>query len=70
MVPCRLYMSSGANVADSQGQSRLTAFQSLTLGFLVTAEHERFLGRMEVETDDIPEFLPNFGSFDSLNGVR
>ena len=38
-------------------QTRLRALQRLALGFLVAAQHQRLVRRVEVEPDDVPELL-------------
>src|SRR5271165_4030124 len=45
----------GADMPFAQRQSRLAALKSLDLAFLVTTKHHSPLGRIEVETDDIPK---------------
>src|ERR1700719_3136552 len=50
-------MGLGANMPDPQGQTRLRALQRLALGFLVAAQHQRLVRRIEVEPDDVPELL-------------
>jgi len=39
-----MVMGAGANVAQTQGQPGLGAFQRLTLAFLIAAQHQRPLG--------------------------
>ena len=47
----------GANVADPQRQTRLRALQCLALRFLVAAQHQRLVRRVEIQPDDVPELL-------------
>src|SRR4029077_14677444 len=49
-------MGLGADMTCSQRQSRLAALEGLDLALLVTTKHYRLLGRLEVKSDNIPEF--------------
>ena len=44
-----------ADMPFAQRQTRLAALKILDLAFLVTKEHHRLLGRIEVRTDDTPK---------------
>jgi hypothetical protein len=49
------------------------AFKGLTLAFLVTAEHQSLLRRIQIESDDIPEFgfeVLVVGEFESAGEMR
>ena len=46
-----------AATAFLQRQSRLRALQGLNLTLLVDAKHQRLVGRVHVEADDIGEFF-------------
>jgi len=48
-------------------QSRLGAIESLDLALLVDREDDGVGGRVDIETDHIPELVGELGSFDSLN---
>ena len=48
-------------------QHRLGPVQRLDLGLLVDPQHDRALGRVEVQPDDVGTFSTNSGSLDSLN---
>src|SRR5580704_15949274 len=52
-----IIMCLGASVALFQRKGALGALQSLALTFLVAAEHQSPLGRIQIEPDDVPEFL-------------
>src|ERR1700722_16684368 len=55
-----------ADMPFAQRQTRLTALQRLDLALLVTTEHHCLLWRIEVKTDDIPNFASKSGSLESL----
>src|ERR1700751_5823161 len=50
-------MSLGADVANAQRQTRLRALERLALRFLIAAQHQCLLGRIEIEPDHVPELL-------------
>ena len=45
------------NVPNPQRQTRLRTLQRLALTLLVAAQDQRFLRWIEVQSDDVPEFL-------------
>ena len=47
----------GGNVSDTKRETRLQPLQRLALALFVTAEYQGALGRIEIQSDDIPEFL-------------
>lgn len=47
----------GLDMTDAQRQTGLGALQRLTLRLLVAAQHQGFLRRVEIQPNDIPEFL-------------
>src|SRR2546426_8903310 len=49
------------DVPEAQGQIRLRAFERLNLALLVHAEHEGMIRRIEVEADDVADFLDEEG---------
>ncbi len=49
------------HVAQAHGQQRLGAVESLDLRLLIHAEHHRLIGRVQVETDDVADFLDKEG---------
>lgn len=53
----KVIVGGGLDMADAQWQARLSTFQRLALRLLVAAQHQRFLRRVEIQTDDVPEFL-------------
>jgi len=53
-------------LARAHRQQRLRAIQGLNLRFLIGAQDERAVRRIQVETHDIPDFLHEQGSFESL----
>jgi hypothetical protein len=52
----------GRAASAFQGQPRLRTVQSLNLALLVHAQHQRVLGRIQVQTDDVFQFLGEPGS--------
>ena len=50
-------MGDTLDVAQTHWQQRLGAVEGLDLGFLVNAEHNRLMGRVEVEADDVSSLL-------------
>jgi len=54
-------VGAGANLPLFQGQSWLGALQGLALAFLITAQHHRAHGRIQIKSDDIPELQFKFG---------
>lgn len=49
------------DVAQTHGQQRLGAIEGLDLRFLVNAEHNCLIGRVEVEPDDVSDLLDKKG---------
>lgn len=45
------------DMTDPQRQPGLCALQGLHLTFFVAAEHQRLVGRGQIQPDDIPEFF-------------
>lgn len=45
------------DIAESNGQHRLRALQSLALDFLVHADHQRVVGRAQVQADHVAQLL-------------
>src|SRR5215831_14537804 len=60
----------GLDVADPQGQTRLGALERLALRFLIAAEDQSFLRRIEIEPDHIPELLLKRLVLGQLEGAR
>src|SRR5215469_16310684 len=60
----------GLDVADPQGQTRLGALERLALRFLIAAEDQSFLRRIEIEPDHIPELLLKLLVLGQLEGAR
>lgn len=50
-------MSHGAAATLLQRQSRLCAVKSLDRGLLVDTQHERFVWRIQIQSDNVMEFL-------------
>ena len=46
-----------ARALGRQRQAQLCAFEGLALAFLIAAQHQRLVGRIEIEADHVPEFL-------------
>src|SRR6516165_8307281 len=63
-------MGLGANVPDPQGQAGLRALERLALRFLVAAQHQRFLWRLEIKPDHVPEFLLKLLVIRQFEGAR
>jgi len=59
-------MGHGAATSFLQGQAGLGSIQCLNLAFLVDAEHQGLLGRIEIEAHDIGQLLRKRASRDSL----
>ena len=55
------------NAALLHRQTGLGAVERLDLALLIYREDDGVGGRIDIETDDVPELLTNSGSFDSLN---
>jgi hypothetical protein len=53
-----------------QRQSQLRAFECLALAFLITAQHQRPLGWIEVEPDHIPELRLKSRVVRQLEGLQ
>src|SRR6202521_5481920 len=51
-------------------QARLRAIERLNLAFLVDAEHNRLVGRVEVEPDDVDHFFSEFWIVGELEWAR
>ena len=45
------------HLAGPHREARLASIEHLNLGFLIDAEHERLVGRRQVQTYDIADFL-------------
>ena len=52
----------GGAAPAAQRQAGLGTVQRLNLAFLVHAQHQRMFGRIEVQTDDVFQFLGERGS--------
>ena len=66
-------MSHGSTAAFFQRQPRLRSIQCLNLTFLVDAEHQGLLWRIEIETHHIGQFLQKLGitrQLERLDSVR
>ena len=46
-----------AGALGRQRQTELRAFEGLTLALLIAAQHQRLFGRIEIETNHVPEFV-------------
>jgi hypothetical protein len=53
----------------THGQQRLRAIQCLDLRFVVNAEHNCLIARVEVKPDDVSHLLDNEGIFGDLIAV-
>lgn len=60
----------GAGTAFLEGQARLRAIQGLDLALLVDGKHQRFIGRIEVEADDILHLLGEVWVVGGLKGAN
>ena len=66
-------MRAGGYVPLPQREARLTPFQCLALAFLVATEHDRLLGRSQIQPNNIPELLFELliiGQFERAGLVR
>jgi hypothetical protein len=62
-----------ADMPDPNRSTRLRAFQGLNLAFLIAAEHQRFVWRVEIQPDHIPELLFEMriiGQFEGTGQMR
>lgn len=50
-----------ADMADAQKQSRLGTLQGLNLTFFIAAQHQCLVWRVQMQPDDVPEFLFEVG---------
>jgi hypothetical protein len=65
--------SAALGLAGAHRQQRLTAVQRLNLGFLVHAQHQRPIRRMEVQTHDVAHLFNEqriLGELEALDPVR
>ena len=65
-------MGLGADMTLAQGQTGLTALEGLTLALLIATEQEGTIRRIEIEANDIPEFLFKgqiLGKFEALESM-
>ena len=46
-----------ADMPDSQRQSRLSALEGLNLAFFIATEHQCLIRRIQIQPNDVPEFL-------------
>lgn len=46
-----------ADMTDPQRKPRLRAFQSLDLAFFIATEHQCLIRRIQIQPNDVPEFL-------------
>ena len=63
----------GAEMTFTQGQTRLTALEGLTLALLIATEQEGTIRRIEIEANHIPELLFKgqiLGKFEALESMR
>ena len=63
----------GADMTLVQGETGLTALEGLTLTLLIATEHQRTIGRMEIEANHIPELLFKgqiLGKFEAFESMR
>jgi hypothetical protein len=58
----------GAGLARLERQPRLGGVERLDLGLLVDREHDRVLGRVDVQTDDVLELGGELGIRRALEG--
>ena len=59
----------GADVPWPQREAELRAFQGLALRYLIAAEHQGLLGRVDVQTDHISELRLELGIVGELEGA-
>ena len=51
----------GLAASALQRQAGLSTIQSLDLAFLVHAQHQSVIGRVQIEADDVFQFFPRTG---------
>jgi hypothetical protein len=62
-------MRHGAGAALLHGQSRLGAIEGLDLALLIDAQHQRLVGRVEIEPDDVLNFFRELRIVRQLEGL-
>jgi hypothetical protein len=60
-------MRPALHLSRLQRQQRLGAVECLDLRLLIDAEHRGMRRRIQIQADDVANFLTSGGSFDSLN---
>ena len=63
-------MGDTLDVVQTHRQQRLGAIEGLDLRFLVNAEHNCLIGRIEVEADDVSHLFDKEGIVGELVAVR
>ena len=58
------------DIAETHGQGSLGAVQSLDLGLFVDAQHHRMVGWIQIQADDVSDFLDEEGIVGQLEGLR
>src|SRR5271165_5962379 len=59
-----------AQTLGRQRQAELRAFESLALAFLVAAQHQSLVGRVEIEADHVPELFLELRIVRQLEGLQ
>lgn len=57
------------DMTDTQWQSGLRALQGLNLALLIATEHQGFIGRRQIQPDDVPGFLFEVRVIGQLEGA-
>ena len=64
-----IVMSHALDITQPQGEDRLRTIQRLDLGFLIHAQHQRLVRRIEIEPDNVPHLLHKEGIGGELEGA-
>lgn len=54
-------MGDALDITQPHGEQRLGAIQGLNLAFFIHAQHQRVLGRVQIEADDVSDFFDKEG---------
>ena len=57
-------------MTDAQRQRGLGPLQGLALALLVAAQHQSLVGRIQVQPNDVPEFILEAGVVGDFEGPR
>ena len=66
----RVIMRGGSHLPNAKRQTRLRSLKGLALTFFVATQHQCFFGRIQIEANDIPEFLLEPAIVGNFKGAR